>query len=84
MAVEIIILQGSALSYMTIQSLAYRDAIRAPPPVSANYVAATESELAQTCKRLLPALGSPEPLNQGPDAAGVAPGGDHSIVLCKY
>jgi hypothetical protein len=48
--------------------------------VSANYVAATEFELAQACKELLPAWGPPEPLNQGPDAARVVPGGDHSIV----
>jgi hypothetical protein len=109
-AVEIIILQGSTLRCMTIQSIAYRDANRAPPPVSAHlqkiscqgyqsdtpavqdepnhlvsakYVAATEPELAQTRKRLLPAWGSPEPLNQGRPAARVVSGGDHSIVWCK-
>jgi len=32
----------------------------------------------------LPAWGSPEPPNQGPDAAKVVPGGDHSIVWRKY
>jgi hypothetical protein len=77
MAVEIIILQGSTLSCMIIQSLAHRDATERHLPVTtylqkiscqgsqsdtpamqdhlvfANYVAATESELAQTCKRLL-------------------------------
>jgi hypothetical protein len=80
MAVEIIILQGTTHSCMTVQSLAYRDANRAPPPVSthvpkischgsqsdtpavqdernhlvsADNVAATESELAQMRKRLL-------------------------------
>jgi hypothetical protein len=49
---------------------------------TSNYAAATESELAKACKGTT-SLGLTGVLNQGPDEARVAPGGDHSIVVCK-